>query len=377
MTVMAGATISPALPQMNAFFQTTPHANLLVKLLLSVHALFIALTAPAIGVLMDRYGRKPVLLLSVILYGIAGSSGFFLNSLYAILLGRAFLGVAVAGIISGFTTLIGDYFSGEKLHRVMGLQAAFSGFGGLVFLTAGGFLADLGWRYPFLIYLFAFLILPGAAAFLYEPHIEKNIKNNAIDNVCQHPSIPWKLLLSIYVLAFFGMLIFYMVPVQLPFYMKAMGSISNAKIGIAIGVMTLVGALSSMQFKKIRTVLSHPQIFMLFSLLMGLGYVTLFLAHTYWIIVTGLIIAGAGFGLLMPNVNVWVVSLAAPAIRGKIVGGLTTFFLLGQFISPLLLEPLVRKIGIGSCFGWIGVLLITTTAAFRLYRWKRNSERVY
>ena len=127
MTVMAGATIAPALPQMHTAFATTPHIDLLVKLLLSVHALFIAISAPFAGWLMDRWGRKPVLIGAVVLYGLAGSSGFYCDSLYAIFIGRAFLGIAVAGIMSGFTTLIGDYYSGDRLHRIMGLQAAFTG----------------------------------------------------------------------------------------------------------------------------------------------------------------------------------------------------------------------------------------------------------
>lgn len=366
MTVMAGATISPALPQIDAFFQATPHAKLMVKLLLSVHALFIAISAPFIGMLMDRYGRKPVLIVSMTLYGLAGSSGFFLNTLYGIIVGRAFLGIAVAGIMSGFTTLIGDYFKGDKLNKVMGLQAAFTGFGGLIFLSMGGFLADIGWRYPFLIYFFAFLVLPGVVAFLYEPHIRKEVKTDAHDN---DPTAitPLKRVLLIYGLAFFGMLVFYMVPVQLPFHMKGMGDISNTQIGIAIGIMTLVGALSSMQFKKIRTKLSPPQIYMLFALLMGLGYGLLCLAANYWLLLAGLVIAGAGFGLLMPNVNVWLVSFVPGSVRGKFVGGLATSFLLGQFVSPLLMEPLVRTIGVGNSFGLVGGLLIAVAAGFLLY----------
>ena len=169
LTVMAGATIAPSLPLMAVHFQDAPQAQMLVKMLLSVHALFIALTAPLMGVLMDRFGRRPVLAVSLLLYGLGGSSGAYLDSLYAIMAGRALLGVAVAGIISGFTTLIGDYYQGERRNRLMGMQAAFTGFGGLVFLTAGGMMADVGWRYPFLIYLFAFCILPGALVYLYEP----------------------------------------------------------------------------------------------------------------------------------------------------------------------------------------------------------------
>ena len=343
MTVMAGATIAPALPQIYLYFQDAPQANLLVKLLLSVHALFIAICAPVMGILMDRYGRKPILIFSTTLFGLAGGSGYLLNSLWGIIAGRALLGVAVAGIMSGFTTLIGDYFTDEKRNKLMGLQAAFAGFGGLVFMSAGGFLADFGWRYPFLIYLFAFVVLPGVIVFLYEPGLGEKGPDNAPDTNAPQPRPPVKLIYTVYFLAFWGMLVFYLIPVQLPFYLKSLGDVSNTRIGVAIGLMNLVGALSSMQFKKIRARLSPTRIYMIFALLMGAGYLTIFLAGSYGLVVLGLMISGLGFGLLMPNVNVWVVSLVQPAVRGKFVGGLTTFFLLGQFVSPCWPNPWSEK----------------------------------
>lgn len=352
LTVMAGATISPALPRMAVHFENAPHAQVLVKMLLSVHALFIALTAPAVGALMDRWGRRPVLVVSLLLYGLGGSSGFYLDSLYAIMAGRALLGVAVAGIMSGFTTLIGDYYHDEQRNRLMGLQAAFAGFGGLAFLTAGGVLADQGWRYPFLIYLFALGVLPGVVAYLYEPDL-------APDRQAQASSRSRGSLvrfLPIYLLAFLGMLVFYMVPVQLPFYMKAMGGISNTGIGVAIGTTTLVGALSSMQFRRVKARLSHQAVFALFALLMGLGYGAVALTGSYWGVLAGMVVAGMGFGLLMPNVNVWLLSLVSPQARGRAVGGLTTFFLLGQFVSPMFFEPWVERFGIGACYGVVGLV---------------------
>ncbi|WP_338667246.1 MFS transporter [Pseudodesulfovibrio methanolicus] len=362
LTVMAGATIAPSLPRMAVHFQDAPQAQMLVKLLLSVHALFIALTAPLMGMLMDRFGRRPVLAVSLFLYGLGGSSGAYLDSLYAIMAGRALLGVAVAGIMSGFTTLIGDYYQGERRNRLMGMQAAFTGFGGLVFLTAGGMLADVSWRYPFLIYLFAFCILPGALAYLYEPetdpHGHAGTEGEERDSLVRF--------LPIYLLAFVGMVIFYMIPVQLPFYLKSLGGVSNTAIGVAIGTMNMIGALSSMQFGRLKRRLSNAGIFALFSLLMGLGYAVVWLAGGYLGVLTGMVVAGMGFGLLMPNVNVWLLSLVSARSRGRAVGGLTTFFLLGQFVSPMLFEPLVERFGIGNCFGAVGAVLMAGGVLFAL-----------
>lgn len=371
MTVMAGAAIAPALPQMLEVFKSEPHADLAVKLLLSIHALFIAITAPVIGVFMDKWGRKPVLIGTVILYGLAGSSGFYLGSLLHIMIGRVFLGIAVAGIMSGFTTLIGDYYSGERLNRVMGMQAAFAGFGGLLFLSASGVLADMGWRFPFLIYLFAFLVLPGVLFFLDDaprtgPETGPTLDSGEKDN-------PLPQLLLIYAVAFLGMLLFYLVPVQLPYRLKNIPGVTNTQVGVALGLMNLVGALSSMQFRKIKSRLSHQRVAAVFAFFMGAGYVTLYFAHAYAVVLMALVVAGIGFGLLMPNVNVWIVSLVPQSLRGKAVGGLTTFFLLGQFVSPIVAQPFVGRYGVAPTFGAAGILLVLMAAIFLVLPGKKLS----
>jgi MFS family permease len=169
LTVMSGATIVPSLPAMQVQFSALPEVDLWVRLVLTIPALLIVVGSPVAGMIVDRLGRKPLLIDALLLYGLAGSSGFVLNSLFAILIGRALLGLAVAGIMVSATTLIADYYSGAYRATFMGLQAAFMGLGGVLFLSVGGVLADLNWRFPFLIYLLAWLLLPMAITALYEP----------------------------------------------------------------------------------------------------------------------------------------------------------------------------------------------------------------
>lgn len=61
MTIMAGATIAPSLPEMSRVFQATPNSEVLCKLVLTVPSLIYCYRCPIIGVLLDRWGRKPVL----------------------------------------------------------------------------------------------------------------------------------------------------------------------------------------------------------------------------------------------------------------------------------------------------------------------------
>lgn len=158
-TMMAGAIIAPALPQIERIFQDTDNIALLTRLILSMPAIFTAIFAPIFGFLADKLGRRNLLLLSLLLYAIGGFSGFLLNDIYLILVGRALLGIAVAGIMTISSTLIGDYFTGSERNKFIGLQGAFMGFGGVVFVSIAGILADISWNLPFLIYLLSILAL--------------------------------------------------------------------------------------------------------------------------------------------------------------------------------------------------------------------------
>jgi len=117
LTVMAGAIIAPALPEISRNFSYLSNAEFLSKLILTLPALMTALFAPVAGYFTDRSGRKRVLLFSLILYAIAGTTGAYLSSIYLILAGRALLGMAVGALMTSVVTLIGDYFDGIERSR--------------------------------------------------------------------------------------------------------------------------------------------------------------------------------------------------------------------------------------------------------------------
>jgi hypothetical protein len=65
-----------------------------------------------------------------------------------------------------------------------------------------------------------------------------------------------------------------------------------------------------------------------------------------------------GLGLLMPNLNLWVSSEVPDLIRGRVLGGLTTFFFLGQFLSPIATQPISKQLSLSFTYGLAGRLLL-------------------
>ena len=358
LTVMSGATIAPSLPQIAEVFSHIPHAELLTKLVLTMPALLIVIFAPISGIIIDKLGRKKLLIFSLILYGIAGTSGLYANSMLGLLIGRAFLGIAVAGIMTTITTLITDYFAGDERNKFMGTQAAFMAFGGVVFVLTGGILAEINWRAPFYLYFASFIILPIAVYFLYEPKKEKHEIHLNDPNFSKLPII------AVYAIAFIGMGIFYMIPLQMPFLLKEAVGASNFKIGLAISTSALAGAIISLNFKRFKDKLRHRQIYVINFLLIAIGFISISFSKTYIMFLFSLILTGLGFGLFMPNTSLFLISIAPAKFRGRLIGGLTTTFFLGQFTSPIIVEPIKNMLDLSATFGIAGIFLILLSIGF-------------
>lgn len=369
LTVMAGATISPSLPAMRDHFAATPNVDYLVRLVLTIPALFIALSAPFVGTIIDRFGRKTLLALSVLLYGLAGGSGAVLNEIGLILLSRILLGFSVAGIMTTATALIADYYVGATRAQFLGFQAAFMNLGGVVFLFLGGGLADLSWRLPFLVYLLALLLLPFVTLVLPEPNRTTNIQASSVP---AGGSFPWRILSLTYVVALLSQIVFYLLPVQLPFYLRQLANVSASQIGMALALVTLFSAISAVNYKSIKARLSFMSIYTIAFLSIAVGYTIVSFVSTYSAVLIGLAIAGVGLGLLVPTMNVCLTSSTPENVRGRVLGGLTTALFLGQFISPIVSQPLSTVVGLDLTYRLAGGLMLglAAIAGFIGWRWR-------
>lgn len=370
LTIMSIITISPALPHMALAFTEVENSEFLVKLVLTIPALFIAIVSPITGRLIDRYGRLRLLWFALGLYAVSGVAGFFLNNLYHILISRMILGVAVGMSMTIVITLIADYFEGAERQKFVGLQVAFMSVGGILFIGLGGILADVNWRYPFLIYLFALLVLPLSILFLREPILAG--KGNAAQKNLKSPGIIWLLFFN----TMFMWILFFFIPVQIPFHLKAIGVEKNALIGMAIAASTLFSAISSISYGKIKGRFSFMTIFAIGYMLMSAGFLTISVSSTYIVVLIGTMLSGLGIGMMIPNTNMWVMKIVPPEIRGKEIGKLTTFWFFGQFLSPIIIFPLHQALSISANFMAGAGLLVLFSIGFIVFQLSNKGKSI-
>ncbi|HUF27461.1 MAG TPA: MFS transporter [Gemmatimonadaceae bacterium] len=350
LTVMAGATVAPGLPAMRAHFADAPGVELSIRLVLVLPALAIVVAAPVAGYALDRWSRAPILATAICLYALGGAAAFAMDSLSAILITRAVLGVAVAFLMTGATALIADIYHGSARARFMGLQAASMAGGGVVFLLLGGVLAGASWRAPFLVYLVAVATLPGLARVARQAAIARSGSATRIAGTTVPEYAPRHLLVALYLIAFAGMMLFYLTPTQIPFLVEQRIGAGAVLAGIALAATTLAGSLASLSFARVRTRLAPPAIFVIVFALLGSGYLVTGIASAYAAVLAGLAIAGLGIGLLMPNLTSWLTSAVPPAVRARALGGLTTAIFLGQFVSPFAAQPVLARAGLTGVF---------------------------
>jgi MFS family permease len=136
------------LPLLYPFVSTFGISPTGLSLLFATFSFFQLIATPIIGRLSDRYGRRPLLLLSLL--GTAGSMVLFATagSVWQLFLARMMDGIT-GGNMSVAQSVVADRFSGEKRAPAFGMLGAASGVGFMIGPAIGGFLSGISLAAPF------------------------------------------------------------------------------------------------------------------------------------------------------------------------------------------------------------------------------------
>jgi MFS family permease len=381
LTIMANATIAPSLPGLQAHFADVEGIETLLGFLLTLPSLAIVLSAGLFGWLADRYDRQKLLALSAVLYAAGGTVGLWADSLTVLLIGRAVLGVGVAGTMTLGMTWGADLWQGQARARFLGFQGAAMSAGGIVVMLLGGALATMHWRGAFATYL---LVLPVAvfALVCLAPYARRIASRRAEAVAADRPAttagaFPWAAFAVVGPLGFIFMATFYVMPTRLPFLLSQVGVSNTLVVGGIMASMTLASVPGALLYGRIRRYLSAIQVFAASYALMGLGMLIVSQAQGPGLAIVGSIVMGVGMGPSMPNYTTYFMGYVPPDLRGRASGMLTTAFFAGQFVSPLVSAPLVTWFGLAGAFVALGLALIgLAVVILGLGRWQPQPSTV-
>jgi len=357
-TSMSNVAIVTALPHLKDHFTTVENIEFYSRLMLTIPSFVIAILAPILGHIIFKYGKKRSVVIALIVFSISGSAGLYLQTLEMLLFSRAIFGIAVATLMIVSTSLIGDYFKTEHRHKFMGYQSAFMALGGVVFVIGGGVLSDINWRYSFGIYLIGFILLPFVLT-----QIKEVIVN---DNTSEEIEVDSNMYF-IYFLAFFYMLIFFILPTQIPFLLIEKFNASGSFAGTIIALAFVSNAFGAITFSKIKNKFSYSSIYLIGLFIIAIGFAGVGLVNnTYLFYITSPIL-GFGGGIMMTNITAWMLSKTSIKKRVKTSGYFTSAIFLGQFSSPIVFHPLVSHLSVQSFFFTIGISLFVIITLILIY----------
>ncbi|UUC53069.1 MFS transporter [Pseudomonas citronellolis] len=328
--VLGAVLIAPVLPRMQAHFAETPGAAVLVPVALTLPALVIAFLAPLAGLLADRIGRRPLLLASMLLYSLCGVLPLWLDSLGLIVASRAGIGLAEAGIMTCCTTLMGDYFDGQRRERLFALQMVATSLSAALFMGLGGALGESGWRTPFALYAVGLLCLPLMAALLWEPQVR-----HAGPARADAEGFPWAALAPLYLLTLLAGVSLFIVPVQAGYLLQLLHVDAPQQVGMTMGANQL-GVLAGALAFRLLAMLPARRLLALGFATAGLGGALMALADSHALVVLAVLVNGLGVGLLLPTLITQVMLQVGFHQRGRATGGFTASIFAGEFLSPLL-----------------------------------------
>ena len=359
LTILSNTVISPALPGIEAQFPGDPNAELLTRLLVTAPSLLVAIVAPFAGMTADRFGRRRQLLFGVLLYAVAGTAGAYMPTLPLILASRLVLGLAVAIVMTSQAALIGDYFSGARRGRFMGLQIAAVNFGGFAFIALAGWLAGISPRLPFAIYGIGALVLPFLWWAVVEPDRTTSEEADGQDPEELGADPRWGLILGIVVvLSGLSFVLFYIIPTQMPFYLASIGFDAASAPAQVLAMVTLAGGVAALAFGTVRARLGRGATPAIGYLLMATGFGIMDMSESMTLISLGALFVGGGFGFTMPTFFAIALDIAPSHRRGFASGAITTSIFLGQFFSPIFSTPLVSWLGYAHTFAVASAVLV-------------------
>lgn len=152
MGLLGVSSITPAFPKIAKELNISPQD---IALLVTVFTFPSIVLTPILGVLADRFGRKKILVPSLILFGIAGVACAFAHDFNLLLILRFLQGIGAASLNSLNVTIIGDLYSGQERTAAMGYNASVGSIGTSSYPVLGGAIAGWGWNYPFMLPILA------------------------------------------------------------------------------------------------------------------------------------------------------------------------------------------------------------------------------
>ena len=308
------------------------------------YALMQFIFSPFIGNLSDKFGRRPVLLFSLLGFGID-----YIFLAFAPTIGWLFLGRIIAGITgASFTTAtayIADISAPEQRAKNFGMVGAAFGLGFIIGPVIGGFLGEYGARIPFIAsailtfinLIYGYFVLPESLSIENRRPFDWKRANpfGAFKHLKKYPAVA-ALAVSYFLVYFAGQ----SVQTVWSFFGIERFQWSTGMIGLSLGMVgLLVGLVQGVLIRWGNPILGNVKSIYIGFALYALGLFLFSIATEGWMMFVFLIPYCLG-GIASPALQSIITGHVPANEQGELQGTLTSLISATSIISPIIMTGL-------------------------------------
>lgn len=350
--------IQPALPALTEPFQVSDAQLSWIMTVFTAPAIVLS---PIFGVIADLYGRRLLLALGMIAFGVFGVAMAFAPTFSWLLFFRTLQGIGFSAVIPLTIVLIGDLLEGDKEIGGQGLKVFLDRIGYLIFPPLGGLLAMIAWYWPFVFYV---LTIPvGLAALRWMPETRGKSSGRTaaylgdILRLTRHPRL--MIAFSAGFLRFFldyGFLTYF------PLFLVRTHGISTATAGLLYVFFSVGAMVTSSQAARIAAGRDKANILFVAFVVSGAAVVAVPFVPGVWLVGGALFFYGLANGVISPMQK----SLLTQNAPAELRGGIVSFDRLIQQVSKTTATSIVGLLlvtaELPTIFWMLGVLSFTSVA---------------
>ena len=373
LTSLPGLAVSPILGDLTKIFPKA--TDLDIQMLTSLPSLLIIPFILLGGKLTEKVDFVRILKIGLWLFAASGILYLISNKMWQLIVVSALLGIGSGLIIPLSTGLISKYFVGTYRVKQFGLSSAITNFTLVIATAVTGYLAEVSWHLPFLVYLLP-LISILLVGHLKESRSDAAVEPSqstapsgqtaAVDTGGSKYGIHIKHLLQI--MLFYGVTTFIVLAVifNLSFLMEK-HHFSSGNSGLMISLFFLAIMAPGFCLDKIVDELKErTKAYSLLSMAVGLALI--WIAPIEWLIIPGCILVGLGYGIIQPMLYDKTTHTALPQKATMALAFVMMMNYLAILLYPFIIDFLQNLFHTQSQeFPFVFNLLITIVTFFWAY----------
>ncbi len=357
--VLGIGLIVPILP---FYVESFNVSGIVVTLLFAVFALFSFFSSPILGMLSDRIGRRPVLLVSLASSAIGWIIFAFSNTIFGLFLGRIIDGSAAGNISTAQNYLIDIAKDKKEQTKNLGLIGAVFGVGFIIGPLVGGTLSSISMKLPFII-VGIMATINTILAYFFLPETNHNRNTNKISLNPFSPII--KAFKNKKVLPLYLAWLFFGIAVSLnqsifALYIAKVFSWTVITSGLLMALTGLIISINqAFMLKKVWLKYFKESFLMIWMLIpFAIGYLIMAMPFKFSFIL-GLIVTAFGHSIMRVVMTSQIIGFSNKNEQGEMMGILASIMSLSMILGPLL-GGAVYEIHPNLPFIIAGLILIIT-----------------